>query len=64
MKVKPFGIVILVVLLTLCGLPGLNCRREADAESAPEAKGGDDLRSKVQNPISSMISVPLKFTAV
>ena len=63
MKVKPLVIVILVILLTVCGLPGLSNWRDAVAESAPEAKGGDDLRSKVQNPISSMISVPLKFTA-
>jgi hypothetical protein len=63
MKVKPLGIFILVILLTLCGLPVLNCRWEAFAESAPEAKGGDDLRSKVQNPVSSMYSLPLKLTA-
>ena len=31
--------------------------------SADEAGGGDDLRSKVQNPVSSMYSLPLKFTA-
>ena len=63
MKVKPLGIFILVILLTLCGLPVLNCRWEAVAESAPEAKGGDDLRAKAQNPVSSMYSLPLKLTA-
>jgi len=63
MKVKSLGIFILVILLTLCGLPGLNCRWEAVAESAPEAKGGDDLREKAQNPVSSMYSLPLKLTA-
>jgi hypothetical protein len=26
-------------------------------------KGGDDLRAKVQNPVSSMYSLPLKLTA-
>jgi hypothetical protein len=63
MKVKPLGIFILVILLTLCGLPVLNCRWEAVAESAPEPKGGDDLRAKAQNPVSSMYSLPLKLTA-
>ena len=63
MKVKPFGIVILVILLTVCGLPGLNCRQAALAESAPEAKGGGDLRAAVQNPVGAMYSLPLKFTA-
>ena len=63
MKVKPLGIFILVILLTLCGLPVLNCRWEALAESAPEPKGGDDLRAKAQNPVSSMYSLPLKLTA-
>ena len=27
-----------------------------------QEKGGDDLRSKVQNPISSLISLPFKFS--
>ena len=63
MKVKSLGIFILVILLTLCGLPVLNCRWEAVAESAPEPKGGDDLRAKAQNPVSSMYSLPLKLTA-
>jgi hypothetical protein len=63
MKVKPLGIFILVILLTLCGLPVLNCQWEAVAESAPEPKGGDDLRAKAQNPVSSMYSLPLKLTA-
>lgn len=62
MRVKPFKIVILAVWLTVCGLPGLSCWQDALAESAPEAKGGDDLRSKVQNPVSSMYSLPLKLT--
>jgi hypothetical protein len=31
-------------------------------ETKPEA-GGDDLRSKVQNPVSSMYSLPFKFSA-
>jgi hypothetical protein len=62
MKVKSLGIFILVILLTLCGLPVLNCRWEALAEPAPEAKGGDDLRAKAQNPVSSMYSLPLKLT--
>ena len=29
---------------------------------APAQEGGDDLRSKAQNPVSSMYSLPLKFT--
>lgn len=34
----------------------------ADEEKSGSAGGGGDLRSAVQNPISSLISVPLKFT--
>jgi hypothetical protein len=37
--------------------------REATDQPAPQAQGGEDLRAKVQNPVSSMISLPLKFTA-
>jgi len=63
MKVKFLGIFVLVILLTLCGLPVLHCRWAAAAESVPEAKGGDDLRAKAQNLVSSMYSLPLKLTA-
>jgi len=37
--------------------------QEATDQPTPQAQGGDDLRSAVQNPVSSMISLPLKFTA-
>jgi hypothetical protein len=32
------------------------------AASSAEAKGGDNLRAKVQNPVSSIYSLPLKLT--
>lgn len=49
-------------LLTVMALVMPGARQYAVAESAPEAKGGDDLRAKVQNPVSSMYSLPLKLT--
>lgn len=58
---------ILLVLLLGCFL--LACGQaqaeEPTATKPQEAKaeGGDDLRSKVQNPVSSMYSLPLKFSA-
>jgi hypothetical protein len=36
--------------------------QETTDEPAPQAQGGEDLRAKVQNPISSLISLPFKFT--
>ena len=55
-------IILFLSLLTVMALAMLSLGRDAAAESAPEAKGGDDLRSAVQNPISSLISLPFKFT--
>ena len=34
----------------------------AGGQAQEDKKGGDDLRSAVQNPISSLISLPFKFT--
>ena len=45
------AILLLVVLFTLPSLA-----------TAEEGKGGGDLRAAVQNPISSLISLPFKFT--
>ena len=39
-------------LLTVMALAMMGRGQTAVAESAPEAKGGDDLRAKVQNPVS------------
>jgi hypothetical protein len=36
--------------------------QEATEQSSEKAQGGGDLRSAVQNPISSLISLPFKFT--
>lgn len=55
-------IIFFLSLLTLIALVMPGARQYAVAESAPGAKGGDDLRSAVQNPISSLISLPFKFT--
>ncbi len=43
---------ILIICLTVLMFPPLTWAEE---------KGGDDLRSAVQNPISSLISLPFKF---
>jgi hypothetical protein len=42
---------------------GIDPGKEAAGPSDEQAKGGDDLRAKVQNPVSSMYSLPLKLTA-
>ena len=42
---------------------GSGLAQETTEEPAPQAQGGEDLRSAVQNPVSSMISLPLKLTA-
>jgi hypothetical protein len=48
----------LVILLAYNNVTG----QEATEQSSEKAQGGDDLRSAVQNPISSLISLPFKFT--
>jgi hypothetical protein len=42
---------------------GVVLGQEATKPSGEQAKGGDDLRAKAQNPVSSMYSLPLKLTA-
>ena len=42
---------------------GNGLAQEGTDQPTPQAQGGKDLRAKVQNPVSSMISLPLKFTA-
>ena len=41
---------------------GYALAQDADKPAGAEAGGGGDLRSAVQNPISSLISLPFKFT--
>ena len=48
----------LVVLLSYSVVSG----QESTEQSSKQAPGGGDLRSAVQNPISSLISLPFKFT--
>ena len=50
-KTRP-ATLLLVVLIALAPLTA----------TAEEGKGGDDLRAAVQNPISSLISLPFKFS--
>jgi hypothetical protein len=42
-------------------LAGHTSAQEDANEPAAQAQGGDDLRASVQNPISSLISLPLQF---
>jgi hypothetical protein len=53
---------ILLVLLVLSLSAGIALGQESDKESSGKAQGSDDLRAKVQNPISSLISLPFKFS--
>jgi hypothetical protein len=54
---------IILILLAMTLTAGNVQAQEATDQPAPQAQGGEDLRAKVQNPVSSMISLPLKFTA-
>lgn len=47
-----FRSIVLCIAIIICG----------SSMSWAEDKGGDDLRAKVQNPVSSMYSLPLKLT--
>jgi hypothetical protein len=52
--------VIAILLVVSC----VQAIAQDQAKPSPgQAQGGDDLRSKVQNPVSSMYSLPLKLTA-
>ena len=51
-----------LMLLALLLSYSIASGQEATEQSNEKAQGGGDLRSAVQNPISSLISVPFKFT--
>lgn len=51
---------VLVTLITFVGAPVF--AQEGAKTPATQAESGGDLRSAVQNPISSLISLPFKFT--
>lgn len=51
-------LILLVILFAASHVYG----QEATEQSSEKAQGGGDLRSAVQNPISSLISLPFKFT--
>ena len=54
---------IILILLAMILAAGNGQAQEATDQLNPQAQGGEDLRSAVQNPVSSMISLPLKLTA-
>ena len=51
-----YKFLIIAVLIIFCGAPVMA------QDQTEQAQGGGDLRSAVQNPISSLISLPFKFT--
>ena len=55
-----FALLLIAALITFSGVQAIaqDDAKQADAQ----AQGGGDLRSAVQNPISSLISLPFKFT--
>jgi hypothetical protein len=57
MKLRIY-LILLVILFAASHVSG----QEATEQSSEKAQGGGDLRSAVQNPISSLISLPFKFT--
>ena len=56
-----FTVLMIVALVAVSGVHAF--AQDEAKEATTQAQGGDDLRSKVQNPVSSMYSLPLKFTA-
>ena len=52
---------LIVVLISIFGVQAV--AQNENQQPAEQAQGADDLRSKVQNPVSSMYSLPLKLTA-
>ncbi len=54
-------VTVIAALITISG--GHAFAQDEAKQPATQTQGGDDLRSAVQNPVSSMISLPLKFTA-
>jgi hypothetical protein len=55
-----FTYIMIVALITFGGVQAV--AQDEAKPSATQAQGGGDLRSAVQNPISSLISLPFKFT--
>ncbi|CAB1065886.1 hypothetical protein D1BOALGB6SA_10685 [Olavius sp. associated proteobacterium Delta 1] len=53
-------ILIIVALIAVSGVQA--GAQDEGKQSTPPAQGAADLRSAVQNPISSLISLPYKFT--
>ena len=52
---------ILVMFLALLVSYSIASGQKTTEQSNEKAQGGGDLRSAVQNPISSLISLPFKF---
>ncbi len=55
-----FTILIIAAIIAVSGVQAI--AQDEAKESTTQAQGGDDLRSKVQNPVSSMYSLPFKLT--
>ena len=55
-----YALIAIMVLLVFCSAPAM--AQDESEQPAEQAGGSGDLRSAVQNPISSLISLPFKFT--
>jgi hypothetical protein len=55
-----FAFLVIVAYIAVSGVQAI--AQDEAKQSTPQAQGGGDLRSAVQNPISSLISLPFKFT--
>jgi hypothetical protein len=55
-----FTLLLFAALITFSGIQAV--AQDEAKQSTTQAQGGGDLRSAVQNPISSLISLPFKFT--
>ncbi|MBT8364843.1 MAG: neuromedin U [Deltaproteobacteria bacterium] len=55
-----YTLLLIAVLIAVGGVQAI--AQDEKKQAASQGQGGDDLRSAVQNPISSLISLPFKFT--
>lgn len=55
-----FTIIVIGALIAISGVQVI--AQDEVKQSTTQSQGGDDLRSKVQNPVGALISVPFKFT--
>jgi len=62
MKTENSRLIVFAVLVVFSWTAAFASAQTGNKPPTDQAQGGDDLRAKVQNPVSSMYSLPLKLT--